>query len=58
MGAARTVRDATELANEVSRLLEDPAERQRMGDIGRKTLDQNRGALQRLLELIDPLVRQ
>jgi 3-deoxy-D-manno-octulosonic-acid transferase len=58
VGAARTVVDATELANEVSRLLEDPTERHRMGDIGRQTLDQNRGALQRLLDLIDPLARQ
>jgi 3-deoxy-D-manno-octulosonic-acid transferase len=58
VGAARTVVDATELANEVSRLLEDPTERHRMGEIGRQTLDQNRGALQRLLDLIDPLARQ
>jgi 3-deoxy-D-manno-octulosonic-acid transferase len=58
VGAARTVRNAIELANEVTRLLQEPSERHRMGDIGRKTLDQNRGALQRLLDLIDPLVRQ
>lgn len=58
VGAARVVHNADELAVEITRLLSDAMERHCMGDIGRRTLDKNRGALQRLLDLIDPLVRQ
>jgi 3-deoxy-D-manno-octulosonic-acid transferase len=56
VGAARMVRDAAELATEVTTLLGEPAERERIGSIGRRTLDENRGATQRLLDLIDPLL--
>lgn len=56
VGATRIVRDAAELATQVAALLGDPEERQRMGSAGRRTLDGNRGATQRLLELIDPLL--
>ena len=55
-GAALQVADARELAHAVSRLLADPAERQRMGAIGRQIVESNRGSVARLLGLIEPLV--
>jgi 3-deoxy-D-manno-octulosonic-acid transferase len=58
VGAAQVIRDANELAKQVSLLLADPAERQRRGGAGRRALDENRGALRRLLDLIDPLLRR
>jgi 3-deoxy-D-manno-octulosonic-acid transferase len=57
VGAARVVHNAEELANEVVYLLHEPEERRRRGAAGRRALDENRGALQRLVALIDPLVR-
>jgi 3-deoxy-D-manno-octulosonic-acid transferase len=54
-GAALEVRDARELAAAVGRLLADPQERRRMGDIGRRIVESNRGAVARLLELIEKL---
>ncbi len=56
-GAARQVNDAAELATAVAALLADPAERKRMGDIGRRLVEANRGSTQRLLALIEPLLR-
>lgn len=58
VGAAHVVRDATELAEQVTLLLKEPAERERRGSAGRRALDENRGALGRLLDLIDPLLRE
>jgi 3-deoxy-D-manno-octulosonic-acid transferase len=52
-GAALEVRDARELAAALSRLLADPEERRRMGDIGRRIVESNRGSVARLLELIE-----
>jgi 3-deoxy-D-manno-octulosonic-acid transferase len=57
VGAAREVRNAAELATQVVRLLTNPHERERIGKQGRKTLDGGRGALQRLLALIEPTLR-
>jgi 3-deoxy-D-manno-octulosonic-acid transferase len=56
-GAARFVPDAKELAAQVSALLANPAERSRMGELGRECVEDNRGALRKLLGLIDPLMR-
>ncbi len=56
VGAAYKVSNATELADQVAGLLADAGERQRMGTLGRTTLDENRGALGRLLDLIEPLL--
>jgi 3-deoxy-D-manno-octulosonic-acid transferase len=56
VGAAHVVRNAAELTTQVALLLRDPAERARRGGAGRRALDDNRGALRRLLELIDPLL--
>jgi len=53
-GAALEVADARELAAALGRLLADPAQRQRMGAIGRRIVESNRGSLARLLALIEP----
>jgi 3-deoxy-D-manno-octulosonic-acid transferase len=55
-GAAQVVRDAAGLRARVSELLADPAERARMGSLGRACVDGNRGALAKLLALIEPLL--
>jgi 3-deoxy-D-manno-octulosonic-acid transferase len=56
-GAAEVVHDANELGTRVTRLLADPAERERIGALGRASVDDNRGALGKLLGLIEPLLR-
>jgi 3-deoxy-D-manno-octulosonic-acid transferase len=58
VGAQQIVHDAQELGAQVSLLLSEPAERDRRGGLGRRALDENRGALKRLLDLIDPLLRE
>ena len=55
-GAARIVVDADELGGATINLLGDPQERERIGVLGRAAVDNNRGALDRLLGLIAPLV--
>jgi 3-deoxy-D-manno-octulosonic-acid transferase len=55
-GAALQVADSHELAAALTRLLADPAERQRIGDLGRRVVESNRGSVARLLELIEPLM--
>ena len=55
-GATREVRNSEELANEIVALLSDPEARNLAGDNGRRIVQQNRGALARLLALIDPLI--
>jgi len=55
-GAAEVVHDATQLGSRVSELLGDPAARERMGTAGRASVDSNRGALEKLLALIEPLL--
>jgi 3-deoxy-D-manno-octulosonic-acid transferase len=57
-GAAAVVKDAAELGERVAALLSNPAERERMGAAGRAAVEENRGALEKLLGLIDPLLRQ
>ncbi|MDB6086836.1 MAG: 3-deoxy-D-manno-octulosonic-acid transferase [Gammaproteobacteria bacterium] len=56
-GAALQVDDAEELADALKQLFADPARRERMGASGRRVVDANRGSLERLLELIDPVLR-
>jgi 3-deoxy-D-manno-octulosonic-acid transferase len=56
-GAAAVVHDAPQLAQAVSALLSDPDERARIGELGRNSVDSNRGALGKLLGLIEPLLR-
>jgi 3-deoxy-D-manno-octulosonic-acid transferase len=53
-GAAVQVTDAHELAAVLKRLLDDPAERQRIGRIGQEIVESNRGSVEALLALIEP----
>ena len=55
-GAASIVANAAELGARVSALLGDAAERERIGTLGRDCVEASRGALARLLELIEPLL--
>jgi 3-deoxy-D-manno-octulosonic-acid transferase len=55
-GAALEVKDARELAAALRLLLADPARRQRVGAIGRRIVESNRGSALRLLELIEELL--
>jgi len=55
-GAASIVANAAELGERVSALLGDAAERERIGTLGRDCVEASRGALARLLELIEPLL--
>lgn len=55
-GAALVVPDWAGLAAEVSWLLGDEAERRKRGSAGSQAILANRGALDRLLALIDPLI--
>ena len=55
-GGALQVADAVELTEVLKELLTDPAFRQRVGSSGRHVVDMNRGALQRLFEVIEPLL--
>jgi 3-deoxy-D-manno-octulosonic-acid transferase len=55
-GAAIIVSDAGQLAHAVTNLLADPNLRSVMSAAGQSVLDENRGALDRLLTLVDPLL--
>jgi 3-deoxy-D-manno-octulosonic-acid transferase len=55
-GAAEVVRDAAQLAARLAALLADPQARERMGAQGRAFVAANRGALAKLLALIEPLL--
>ena len=54
-GACKLVQDSAELAAEVYRLLSDAETASRQGDAGREILEHNRGALARLMAMIEPL---
>lgn len=51
-GASREVRDPAVLAEAVIELLRDDAARQRMGERGQRLVEQNRGALGRVMVLV------
>lgn len=53
-GAALVVRDGDGLAAVMTRWLGDATERARIGENGLRVVEQNRGALGRLIELIEP----
>lgn len=55
-GALRVVNNAAQLADEVVTLLSDPARRASMSQAALGIVDQNRGAVDRLINLIDPLL--
>lgn len=54
--ALRVVHDSRELAALVGDLLSKPDMRAFMGAAGRKTVDDNRGAVKRLMEFLEPLL--
>jgi 3-deoxy-D-manno-octulosonic-acid transferase len=56
-GAARIVRNAQELTEQLAALLEDSSLRDEIGARARAAVQANRGALAKLLDLIDPLLR-
>jgi 3-deoxy-D-manno-octulosonic-acid transferase len=53
-GAAKQVDNALALAPAVTALFADPAPREKMGQAGREAVAANRGALSRLLALLEP----
>jgi 3-deoxy-D-manno-octulosonic-acid transferase len=55
-GAAQVVNNAAELGERVAALLSDPQLRERTGALGRACVEANRGALAKLLSLIEPLL--
>ncbi len=55
-GAVRIVHDAPELALVVGDLFARPADRATMGAAGRKAVDDNRGAVGRLMAFLEPLL--
>jgi 3-deoxy-D-manno-octulosonic-acid transferase len=55
-GALRIVHDPKELAAVVGSLLADPTARATMGAAARKAVDDNRGAVDRLMAFIEPLL--
>lgn len=58
IGASREVTEADELADAVSTLFEEPARGEAMGLKGRQVVTSNRGALKRLMVLLNPLVAE
>jgi len=56
-GAVKIVRNGAELGSRVAELLSDQTLRMEMGERGRAAVERNRGALEKLLRLIDPLLR-
>ena len=57
-GAVEIVPDQAQLTAELLALLGDPAECERRGEIGRRTVERSRGALRHLLELLKPLLEK
>ena len=56
LGACHIVADAAQLAAAVDELLDDPAAAAEQGGRGLEIVQQNRGALARLLNLLEPLI--
>ena len=56
LGACRRVAGTDELVTTVSELLTDRDVAARLGDAGRSVLEENRGSLERLLILLEPLL--
>jgi len=55
-GAVRIVHDAADLSAAICGLLAEPAARARMGASGRKAIEANRGAVDRLMAFLAPLL--
>jgi 3-deoxy-D-manno-octulosonic-acid transferase len=54
-GAVVIVQNSTELATEIARLFADPSSRAQMGDRGREVLEANRGAVDRVMQLVEQI---
>jgi 3-deoxy-D-manno-octulosonic-acid transferase len=52
-GAALQVADALQLTEVLEQLFAEPERRRRMGAAGRRVVDENRGSVARLIELVD-----
>ena len=57
LGACRIVSGTDELGQVVSELLTDSEEADRLGRAGQQVLEDNRGALERILVLLEPLLK-
>lgn len=55
-GAGVQVRDGEQLLQEIAAFLGDADKRDRAGEAGRKLVEENRGALQRTMRLLEPLL--
>lgn len=55
-GAVRVVHDAAELSASVGTLFAEPAARTQMGASGRQAIEDNRGAVRRLMTFLEPLL--
>jgi 3-deoxy-D-manno-octulosonic-acid transferase len=55
-GGAVVVGNSKELADVLRRLLADPAERELMGTAAREFVEEQRGSVARLIDLIEPLL--
>ncbi len=56
LGASVQVQDSAELADALGKLFCDRGEAEKMGSNGRTIVAKNRGALRRLLKLMEPLI--
>lgn len=56
LGACEIVSDAAELARSVSHFIDNPDEARKVGNKGLQVLEKNRGSLERLLILLEPLL--
>lgn len=57
LGACRMVNDSADLATAIGELLADPARATDLGNRGREIVQNNRGALENLLRLLEPLLK-
>jgi len=55
-GAGLQVRDATELGEQIVRLLAEPAAARRMGEVGRSIVETHRGASRRTVDLLETVL--
>jgi 3-deoxy-D-manno-octulosonic-acid transferase len=56
-GALKVAQDAAQLSEQLALWISDAAERERIGQRARECIEANRGALEKLLRLIDPLLQ-
>ncbi|WP_419592780.1 lipid IV(A) 3-deoxy-D-manno-octulosonic acid transferase [Thiolapillus sp.] len=57
-GAGVMVQDIEELSEQVAAWLQDASERSRVGEHGRQAVEQNRGALQHLVNMVDGFLQE